>query len=82
MVFSTTLTADVGAADLTISVADNTDARTTYPWRVQIDDEVFLITGGVEEGLDWTVTRGAEDTDPVEHLTAAVVAIVRTAESR
>jgi hypothetical protein len=73
MAFSTTLTADVGAADLTISVADNTDARTTYPWRAQIDDEVFLVTGGVEEGLDWTVTRGAEDTDPVAHLSGAAV---------
>lgn len=73
MAFSTTLTADLGAADLIVSVASNSGARITYPWRATIGDEVVYVTGGVEEGLDWSVLRGAEDTDPAGHLTGSTL---------
>lgn len=70
--FSTTLTADLTTSDEVIHVADNTGARTTYPWRLVVDDEVMYVFDGVAEGLDWGVHRGADDTDPAEHLAGAL----------
>lgn len=68
MVFQTTLSADLGAADLVVHVTDNTNARTTYPWRAMIANESVHVTGGVSEGLDWDISRGQDGTEPIEHL--------------
>ena len=76
-VFSSALTVDCTESDEIIHVASADGARTTYPWRAVIEDEVIYVTGGVVEGLDWTVQRGADDTDKALHLAGAIVTAVR-----
>jgi hypothetical protein len=72
-VFVTTLSADCSVSDEIINVIDNAGARTTYPWRAVIENEVLYIRSGVVEGLAWTVSRGADDTDPAFHPAGAIL---------
>jgi hypothetical protein len=71
--FETTLTADLTTSDEVIAVADNTGARSTYPWRLLIEDELVYVIRGVAEGLVWDVLRAADDTDAAEHLAGTIV---------
>jgi|SRR6185295_4080153 len=71
--FSTVLTADCLEPDEVIYVATNSGARTTYPWRLVVENEVMYVQSGVAEGLAWTVHRGADDTDPAIHLAGTIV---------
>lgn len=89
--FSTTLTADASPADEIFYVASNEGARTTYPWRATIDNEVVYVTRGVvagevlpvveagivSDGLIWSVRRGADDTDAADHVAGTVLRGVR-----
>ena len=79
-VFSTAITADLSVSDELVNVTSSDGARTTYPWRAVIDDEVIYVTGGVVEGLVWSIRRGADDTDPAEHLTGAILTGVRVGQ--
>jgi hypothetical protein len=79
-VFTTVLTADASTSDEIIHVADNDGARTTYPWRAVVEDEVMYVFAGVAEGLDWNVHRGADDTDPAEHPAGAILTGVRVGQ--
>lgn len=78
--FTTTLTADLTASDEIVHVASNDGARTTYPWRAVIEDEVVYVFSGVAEGLDWGIHRGADDTDPAEHLAGAILTGIRVGQ--
>ena len=92
--FTTVLTADVTETDQLIHVADNSQARTTYPWRLVCEDEVmYVMVGGaigemlsvhdneqVSDGLTWRVRRGADDTDPAIHLAGTTVTGVRVGQ--
>lgn len=80
--FTAYLTADVFQPDEVIHVSTNLGARSTYPWRLVVGDEVMYVTGGVVageesgivwDGLTWTVGRGADDTDPTVHLAGTLV---------
>ena len=77
MAFTTTLTDPLTVADEYVTVGTNEGARTTYPWRAVIDDEVVYVKGGVAEGLIWYIGRGADDTDPAEHLAGVTLTAVR-----
>jgi hypothetical protein len=78
--FSTTVTVDVSVSDEFINVMSNDGARTTYPWRAVIDDEVVYVQNGVQEGLLWYVRRGADDTDPAWHPAGSILEAVRVGE--
>jgi hypothetical protein len=90
--FTTVLAADCLEPDQIIYVADNTDARTTYPWRLVVEDEVMYVVGGVlagevlaingtvSDGLSWSVRRGADDTDPAIHLAGTTVTGMRVGQ--
>lgn len=80
-VFATTLTADCSESDEIIYVADNAGARTTYPWRAVVETEVMYVRAGVAEGLEWLVSRGADDTDPARHLAGAILTGVRVGQA-
>ena len=80
MAFSTTLTDPLTVADEYVTVGANEGARTTYPWRAVIDDEVVYVKGGVAEGLVWYIGRGADDTDPAEHPAGSILEAVRVGE--
>lgn len=91
MDFQTTLAIDASPSDVLFYVTSNDGARTTYPWRATIDDEVVYVMGGVRldeilpafepgvisDGLIWYVRRGADDTDPADHLAGAILRGVR-----
>lgn len=74
----TTLAAAIGADDTTLSVTSHAAFPSAAQFRVLIQSELILVTGGAGSST-WTVTRGIEGTSPAAHAPGAVVAHVLTA---
>ncbi|MFL6033814.1 MAG: FG-GAP-like repeat-containing protein, partial [Gaiellaceae bacterium] len=72
---STTTTADVDDSATTLAVTSADGFPTTAPFKIRVDDEIMLVTGG-EGTMSWTVTRGVDGTDAAAHTSGAAVAIV------
>lgn len=68
----TTLASAITSTSATsISVTGTTGFPSSGNFRLQIDDELLLVTS--VSGTTWTVTRGIEGTTPATHLNAAAV---------
>jgi hypothetical protein len=79
--FDTTLTADLADDALTMAVAAIAPtALHGGDFRVRVGDELMVVTSG-QDGLTWTVTRGAESTTAAAHASGAKVTHVLTAAS-
>lgn len=75
----TTLSAAIETTDGTsISVTSASGFPDSAQYRIRIDDEIMLVTGGAGT-TTWTVTRGAESTTAATHLNGATVTHVLTA---
>lgn len=79
--FSTTLagSATAGATTISVSVAAPA-ALQSGEFRVRIDNELLLVTGG-QSTTTWTVTRAAEGTTAASHANGATVDHVLTVDS-
>jgi hypothetical protein len=71
----TTIAANVGLSDTTISVASSTGFPSPN-FRIVIDSEIMLVTA--VSGTAWTVTRGQESSSVAGHTAGASVANVLT----
>src|SRR6185295_7488450 len=65
-----------GATTLTITSASGFPGNAQF--RIRIDDELLLVTGGAGT-TTWTVTRGIENTTAIGHGNSATVTHVLTA---
>ena len=74
----TTLSADTTALQTTLVVANAAEFPAEAQYRIRVDDELMLVTGGAGTET-WTVTRGAEGTIAAIHLSDAQVCHVLTA---
>lgn len=74
----TTLTGAITNAQTTIPVAAFAGFPAAAQYRIIVDAEIMIVTGGAGT-LTWTVSRGAEGTSNVSHLSAAPVTHVLTA---
>lgn len=79
----TTLAAPAGAGDATITVTSNTGFPTSAQFRILIDSEILIVTGG-QAGLTWNVTRGnsvpsPDTTTSAVHNNGATVTHILTA---
>lgn len=64
----------------TITVAAITGAPTSGNFRIRVDNELMLVTGG-HGTTTWTVTRGVEGTTAATHSVGAIVVHVLTASA-
>ena len=74
---STTLSASLGAGDLTLSVQSVTHFPVLPEFRIRIGQELLLVTGVA--GATWTVSRGIEGTTAADHIAGTTVVGVLTA---
>lgn len=74
---STTLSASLGAGDLTLSVQSVAHFPVLPEFRIRIGQELLLVTGVA--GATWTVTRGIEGTTAADHISGTAVVGVLTA---
>jgi hypothetical protein len=74
---STTLSASLGAGDLTLSVQSVAHFPVLPEFRIRIGQELLLVTGLA--GATWTVTRGIEGTTAADHILGTTVVGVLTA---
>lgn len=72
MVWSTTLSADIGPDDQEMRTAALPTGH--YPVAVTIDEEIVLVTAGLESGPVPTIQRGAYGSARASHTAGAVVA--------
>jgi len=77
---STTLDGAIDGSATSISVASATGFPTSAQYRIVIDNEILLVTGGVGT-TTWAVSRGAEGTASVPHTDETAVIHVLTAAS-
>ena len=75
--YETTLSAGIGAADTSITVASATGAPSAN-FRIRIDNEYLLVTN--VSGTTFTVTRAVEGSTAASHSSGATVTHVLTAE--
>jgi len=75
----TELSASIDDSQTEIIVVDPSSFPTSGDFRLNIDDELFLVTG--VSGSTWTVTRGIEGTTAITHDAGAIVSNVLTLES-
>lgn len=73
----TTLMFGVGVPDTAINVVSASEFPTSPQFRIQMGDELALVTG--VSGTTWTVTRGIENTAPASHSAGEAVTQVLTA---
>jgi hypothetical protein len=69
---STTLGADITAGAGTLTVASYAGFPTTGQYRVRVDSELLIVTGGLGTAT-WTVTRHAEGTSATSHSAGAAI---------
>jgi len=69
---STTLAMDVFPSDGTIEVTSFADFPTTAPYRIRIEDEIMIVTGGAAT-TTWSVDRAEEDTAAAFHASGTDV---------
>lgn len=67
----TTLNGSITAGALSLVVSDRSKFPTTFPFTVQIDAEVLLVTAGAS--TTWTVTRGYGGTAAASHSSGATI---------
>jgi len=77
---STTLSGAIDGSTTSITVASATGFPSSSQYRVVIDSEILLVTGGAGT-TTWTVARGAEGTAAVPHNNGSAVLHVLTAAS-
>lgn len=76
---TTSLSAPCAPSDATISVANTTPFPAAGQYRIRIDSELILVTGG-NNTLTWNVTRGVEGTASAAHSSGASVTHILTAQ--
>ncbi len=69
---STTLTADIGTADLGIAIGDFTQFPSLLPYRIKIGNEYLLVTAGAGTA-NWTVLRGMDQSTAASHSAGDIV---------
>lgn len=74
---TTTLNGGIDDAVTTVVVTDGSVFPGSFPYPVMCGTEIMIVTN--RDGNSLTVTRGAEDTSAVPHLTAATIEMVITA---
>lgn len=77
---STQVAIGIDDIDTTLEVDSFDGFPTSTPYRIMIDDEIMLVTGGAGT-TTWTITRGEEDSMPTSHDVGANVANVFTTTS-
>jgi len=77
---TTSLTANVNIIQTTISVLSATKFPAFAQYRIKINDEIILVTGGAAT-TTWTVVRGAEGSVAQTHLSGDSVTHVLTRDS-
>jgi hypothetical protein len=77
---STTLNGAITNTATSITVASATGFPTVAQYRILIDEEILLVTGGAGT-TTWTVTRGVEGSPAAAHSSGAVVTHILTAAS-
>lgn len=75
----TTLSADIDASTTTITPLSITTFPVAVQFRIQIEDELLIVTG--ESSGVWTVTRGAEGTTAAAHSAGSSIFHILTAAS-
>lgn len=74
----TALNGSITAGVTTLTVTSASGFPGNAQFRIRIDDELLLVTGGVGT-TTWTVTRGIESTTAIGHGSGATVTQVLTA---
>lgn len=74
----TTLSANINNSVTSLTVASNTPFPSTGQYRIIVDSEIMLVTGGLGT-TTWTVTRGTETTVAASHSAGATVTHIITA---
>jgi hypothetical protein len=69
---ATTLNGAINNSVTSITVTSFTGFPTSAQYRIRIDNEIMIVTGGAGT-TTWTVTRGAEGTPAASHLDLATV---------
>jgi hypothetical protein len=69
---STTLAGDITSGAGTLTVASYAGFPTTGQYRVRVDSELLIVTGGLGTAT-WTVTRHAEGTSATSHSAGAAI---------
>lgn len=77
---ATTLAAGIAETDTTLVVSSRVGFPDRAVFRIRVDDELILVTGGASTD-SWTVQRGIEGTTPASHGNGAEVTHVLTAGS-
>jgi Tfp pilus assembly protein PilV len=70
---STTITGGITETDQAVVVTSATGFPAA-PFRIKVDDEIMLVTGGVES-LTWNVTRGMDGTLAASHAASATATL-------
>lgn len=75
---TTTLSGGIDNVQTSLTVVDETPFSPDENYRIKIDSELLLVTGGAGTP-NWTVTRGIEGTTAASHANGATVSQVLTA---
>lgn len=75
----TTISAELTEGATTVKVESATGFPSSAQYRIRIDSEILIVTGGAGT-KEWTVTRGAEETAAAPHVKSSVAAHVLTAQ--